>query len=1162
MRKKLSIGILIVLAGMMIQPFAVAAEDRKDSPAPSSEIVTPAPLSCTSDWRWVKGAVFVPTKCVNQAQQWDEYDPVINDRELRYASTYGINCVRVYLHYFIYLKKKDALLNNIEDFLARADKYGLKTEFVFFDDCWNQPEKEILSPDYRYPAPIAGVHNSRWLESPGQEVGKHYAEHKDRLKAYVQDIVNAHKTDKRIAFWETYNEPNKSWASTKQLLKDAYDWIHETGTTIPLTATGRDFAGDPYSDFKSWHFYSRDYDKSCGGPNELNTECMRRPAQTARDIVEHYAGKTGFIIWELGIGRDNCRFGWNDKTNSPCKNEPSKPFHGLIYPDGHPWDVEDVKALLGAEGFANAPLFAVEYYKDANFTQLAKKSVTPLIDFDLGTEPGTGSPDASAGVPIENFSGRWTGTILPPTDGNYTFSVDGDNQVKLFVGSELLIDKKTAGRGEVSREIKLTGGQPVEVRIDYVHATGEPSLHIAWSGPGFARQILTPMKPQTRVGIRVVTDVKASGLGGWYGQNRGPLQPVPFMKLPIGNIVPQGWLRTQLELDANGIVGRIQEISDFVQFDKTGWVHPEKNGWEEVSYWLRGYGDLAYVLKDPKMIAESRRWIEAVIATQDADGYFGPHRFKPKSDDKQFPDAWGHMPMLHVLRSCYEFNGDEKALQCLVKYFKWLNTMPVAYFSNTEWARFRWADTLSTTYWIYNITGEPWLLDLSRKIQEHSRNWTKGLASPHNVNIAQGIRQPAEYWMQANDPVLLGMTERNYRAVMDEYGQFPGGGFAGDENTRRGYTSPRQGFETCGFAEFMLTFETMSKISGDPVWADRNEEIAFNSFPAALTPDHKGIHYITPANVIQLDDDKKTKGQFQDSWALLAFKPGMHQYRCCPHNYGMGWAYYAEELWLATHDKGLCAMLYAASEVSAKVGDGTEVKLTETTDYPFGDTIEFKLSTPKPVRFPLYLRVPRWCNKAALTLNGKAVNLKAAPLSYVVIDREWADGDQVGWTLPMQTAIRTWPANNNAVSLDYGPLSFSLNLGEKWEQENHPGERGDHGTAAWPQWKVTATKPWNYGLVLDARTPEIEVVRREGPVPANPFTPETAPLELRVKAKRVPQWGADSEQVVTSLPQSPVMSDEPVETVRLIPMGAARLRITAFPTILGGPIGVNTKKGK
>jgi hypothetical protein len=456
---------------------------------PATNAEPPPPLSYHADWRWVKGAVFVPTKDVNEAQQWDEYDPVINDRELHYASVYGFNCVRVYLHYGIYLKKKETLLKDIEDFLTRADKYGIKTEFVFFDDCWNQPDKGMLSPDYKYPGPIFGVHNSRWIVSPGEDVRRHYAAHKDRLKAYVQDIVNAHKDDNRIAFWETYNEPSKS-AETRQLMKDSYDWIHETGTKIPLTATGERFSGDPYSDFKSWHEYVN-YDYT-GAPDALCSECMNRSGQTVPGIVEHFKDKTGFILWEFGIGRDNCRFTWKENREHPRQDETPKPFHGVVYPDGHPWSIDDVKALLGEEGFAKAPLFAVEYYKDANFADLAKKSVTPMIDFDLGTERGTGSPDASAGVPQENFSVRWTGAILPPAKGTYTFHVDGDNQVKLFVNSKLVLNKKTAARKEISKKIKLDGGQPAEVKIEYVHATGGASLHVAWSGPGFGRQILTP----------------------------------------------------------------------------------------------------------------------------------------------------------------------------------------------------------------------------------------------------------------------------------------------------------------------------------------------------------------------------------------------------------------------------------------------------------------------------------------------------------------------------------------------------------------------------------------------------------------------------------------------------------------------------------------------
>jgi PA14 domain len=449
----------------------------------------PPVLTYQSDWRWVKGAVFVPTKYVNEAQQWDQYDPAINDRELHYASVYGFNCVRVYLHFAIYLKKKDALLANIEDFLTRADKYGIKTEFVFFDDCWNQPDKDILSPDYQYPAPIPGVHNSRWIVSPGEDVRRHYAENRDKLKAYVQDIVNAHKDDARVAFWETYNEPGKS-PETRQLLRDSFIWIHETGTKIPVSATGRDFAGDPYSDFKTWHEYGG-YSYT-GAPDELCSECMNRKEQTVPGIVEHFQGKTGFILWEFGIGRDNCRFAWDENRDHPRKDEAVKPFHGVVYPDGHPWSMDDVKAILGSEAWAAAKLFSVEYYRDANFSDLAKKSVTPFIDFDLGTEPGTGSPDASVGVPRENFSIRWTGTVLPTVPGTYTFYVQGNGSVKLYTNGRLLLESAASNGGEVSARAPFAAGKLVPVKIEYTHATGDPELHVTWLGPNFDRQVLTP----------------------------------------------------------------------------------------------------------------------------------------------------------------------------------------------------------------------------------------------------------------------------------------------------------------------------------------------------------------------------------------------------------------------------------------------------------------------------------------------------------------------------------------------------------------------------------------------------------------------------------------------------------------------------------------------
>ncbi len=474
--KALVIGVLACCSGCAVT----------DAPAPA---VPTAAAQGQRDWTWVQGAVFVPTNCVNEAQQWDQYDPAVNDRELRYASAYGINVVRVYLHYYVYLKKKNALLADINDFLERAGRYGIRTEFVFFDDCWNQPPKDLLSADYRYPAPVRGVHNSQWLVCPGDEVRAHYEQHRAGLKAYVQDIVGAHRADSRVVFWEIYNEPNGSEA-TVRLEGDALGWIRETGTQIPVTATGGEFSGGPFSDFPSWHEYSGYALRGDG--HTLCTECMNRQGQTVAGVVEHFRGKVGYIMWEFGIGRDNCRFAWGENRQSPRRDETPTPFHGIVYPDGHPWSLADARALLGPSGYARTPFFAVSYYKDAAFKTLAKTSVTPAIDFDLVDEAGAGSPDASAGVPRENFSVEYRGSIQAPVDGAYTFSADCDGKVELEVDGRAVVTKKEEGRATVSAATRLEAYRRYPVVVRYAHASGPASLHLTWSGPAFAARVLEP----------------------------------------------------------------------------------------------------------------------------------------------------------------------------------------------------------------------------------------------------------------------------------------------------------------------------------------------------------------------------------------------------------------------------------------------------------------------------------------------------------------------------------------------------------------------------------------------------------------------------------------------------------------------------------------------
>jgi len=655
---------------------------------------------------------------------------------------------------------------------------------------------------------------------------------------------------------------------------------------------------------------------------------------------------------------------------------------------------------------------------------------------------------------------------------------------------------------------------------------------------------------QTSISLGQVSVVDRPDVGtknDFYVGNRAPLAPSPFLKLPIGSITPKGWLRHQLLLEKDGMTGRLKEISPWLNLQTSAWANKEgkgERGWEEMPYWLKGYGDLGYVLKDEGLIAEARKWIEAAMASQREDGWFGPRDLLTSLERK--PDLWPHMVMLNVLQSYYEFTGDPKVIEVMTRYMKWENQLPASAFGEGYWPRIRAGDNIESAYWLYNRTGEAWLLALARKIHEGMARWDTDVINWHNVNIAQGFRAGTVFSMQSKDPRHLESAERNYQKVMETYGQFPGGGFVADENARPGYTDPRGGFETCGIIEFMHSFEMLTRITGAPLWADRCEEIAFNSLPAAQTADLKGLHYLTCANQVQLDRGNKAPA-VQNGGTMFSYSP-FEVYRCCQHNVSHGWPYYAEDLWLATPDHGLCASLYAASEVSAKVGEGTQVQITEETDYPFSDTIQLKLAVPKAVTFPLYLRSPRWCENPTVKINGQAIDVKARPLAFIVLNRLWKDGDTVTLQLPVRVAVRTWAKNKDAASVDYGPLSFSLAIKERWAKY---GDRNPN----WPEWEVFPDSPWNYGLVLDAKEPakSFTIIHRSGPIADQPFSPETSPIRLKAKARRIPAWQQDQQGMVGLLQPSPARSEEPVEDITLIPMGAARLRISMFPTLGMGP---------
>jgi uncharacterized protein len=261
---------------------------------------------------------------------------------------------------------------------------------------------------------------------------------------------------------------------------------------------------------------------------------------------------------------------------------------------------------------------------------------------------------------------------------------------------------------------------------------------------------------------------------------------------------------------------------------------------------------------------------------------------------------------------------------------------------------------------------------------------------------------------------------------------------------------------------------------------------------------------------------------------------------CCTANFHQGWPKFANSLFLVSGQQssdeqdGLVAAVYAPCEALVNLR-GTPVHLMEETDYPFGSSIRISVAPLTPLSFPLQLRIPAWAAGATVAVNGRPID-SPAPASFAHIDRTWKAGDRVEIVFPMKPFTSRW--YNDSIAIERGPLVFSYGIGESWLKLRDRGLTAD--------WQVYPDSQWNYALAVDTEAPARSIAVIEDRVGEAPFTRRHTPVQLRVRAHKLIGWYAE-DGVADPLPQSPLTSDQPEETITLIPYAAAKLRITAFP---------------
>ncbi|MDY0094100.1 MAG: glycoside hydrolase family 127 protein [Candidatus Vecturithrix sp.] len=622
------------------------------------------------------------------------------------------------------------------------------------------------------------------------------------------------------------------------------------------------------------------------------------------------------------------------------------------------------------------------------------------------------------------------------------------------------------------------------------------------------------------------------------------LQQPYFRPFPLGSITPLGWLKNQLRIQADGLSGHLDEF--WPDIKDSAWFGGNAEGWERAPYWLDGFIPLAYTLDDPTLKARAQHYIEYIMEHQHDDGWLGPGY-----EHHQRHDIWSLFLALKALIQYDEAAHDSRVLTTVEKSLRGIDrhidTAPLF-----NWAQFRWFEALIPLYWLYERTGGEWVLELAVKLHAQGFNWSAffehwPMTEPtemkrwnymsHVVNNAMAIKAHG-LWQR------LSGKETDRTAVYDMIEQLDRchgmatGVFTGDECLAG--TSPIHGTELCAVVEYMYSLEILLSVFGDPAFGDRLEKIAFNALPATFSPDMWSHQYVQQINQIECSIREKRPWNTNDPDAnIFGLEP---HYGCCTANLSQGWPKFTAHLWMQTADQGLAAVAYAPNVVIASI-QGARVEIITETEYPFRERLKLNVNTDSSVQFPLLLRIPQWAAGAAISLGSGEVILPQSG-AFHRLEREWKQGiTEVTITFPMPPQLTHRP--RNTVAIERGPLVYGLKIGEKWKRVNadKPYRELPHA-----DYEVYATTPWNYGLEATEDTFEQTLIFTEQPFSQNPFSPEGAPITCQARGRRIPEW-QNEHGSAGILPEHPVTSSEPEETLTLIPYGCTNLRVTEFPVL-------------
>ncbi len=661
---------------------------------------------------------------------------------------------------------------------------------------------------------------------------------------------------------------------------------------------------------------------------------------------------------------------------------------------------------------------------------------------------------------------------------------------------------------------------------------------------------------------------------------------------PLRQVRPAGWLQNFLERQASGLTGHVA-VSGYPygfkfwgsQDDDTRGAYASWWPYEQTAYWIDGALKCGYLAGDEQVYRQALEEVDFAVRHAAPDGFIGPANLREK-------DRWPHAVFFRAVLAQYEISGDTRYLEALARHYR-STPHPMGWDRDVT--------GVEILLNLYQETGQPDLLEQALDLyRRFNRKWPRHDASiesllserrqtTHGVTFNEEAKLAAMLFCATGEEVYLQAAVNGF-AKLDRDSLLADGLHSCSEHM--GGKDARDIHETCDITDHAWALGYLLQATGDARYADRIERVTFNALPGAVTKDFRALQYFScPNQVVAAANTNHNLNTFMRGLNWMSYRPD-HEVQCCPGNVHRAMPNYIARMWMCDQRGGIVAALYGPGRLQAQAGkERVGVTIVAQTRYPFEQGVEFTIQPEKPVEFAFTVRIPAWCKRASVRVNGREVDAELRPGSFFALERTWQPGDAVRLDLPFELALEHWP--RGGVSLSYGPLTLALPVTARAEVERENsttlqrmrtlGEAYEPRPAAeradFPAWNLYPAVAWNYALCVDEDS--LQSLKVEwNPACADPLDAGSPALRVRVPARRVRGWKlvhtrkavqrghwmengemhrgrrtVEGDFLYTPpLPNPDRLAgrlEEGVEEIELVPYAATLLRVTVFPQARG-----------